>query len=357
MSGRARYSKEQYVDFAKRAILDLLRQEHAVTWAEAQAKIADRRWESVPTPINPHHMTTAKQELRRDGRITETAGATIGSQTVSVIHLRDTRGISSYVADASAHKRSLSASFNAWATPNRDRPGGLLGPAGEIVANRSLQEAAGAGVGYLLLGRDRGEVRNVFGQEVPGGALDNAAFLQVMGPDGMPRSIFLPIEVKNVRHWIYPRSKELHQLLHKAALLQSEHRDQPIAPVLICRKKSVLAYWMSIELGFRIVETNRQYLLPHADVQPHILQAVRDDLGFTDLVQTTDADPTIVGVFKDSVPGEARGIADRWAICGPELVDYFAELRKDDLSDEQRDAWLRDLKETVTELPGCRGRW
>ncbi len=31
----------------------------------------------------------------------------------------------------------------------------------------------------------------------------------------------VPIEVKNIRHWIYPGAWELHQLLDKAARLQA----------------------------------------------------------------------------------------------------------------------------------------
>jgi hypothetical protein len=351
------HSRHEYVAFARQAILDLLRQEHAVTWAEAQAKIADHRWPSVPTAINPHHMTTAKQSLRSEGRIVEVSAATVGGQRIGVIHLKDTRGIQTAVERASAHKRSLSASFNAWATPNRDRPGGLLGPAGEAVVHHSLRDAASSGAGYLLLGREGSEVRSVFGEDVPGGPLDDAAFLQTLDPGGMPLSFFVPIEVKNVRHWMYPRSKEIHQLLHKAALLQDAHRDRAIVPVLVCRKKSILAYWMSIEIGFRIIETNRQYLRPHADVRPDTFEAVKEDLGFTDLVQTEEADSIITGVFATSLPKEARGIAERWAICGPELIDHFEQLREDSLSDKDRDNALSELKEVAAELPGCDIRW
>jgi hypothetical protein len=351
------HSPQEYVDFARRAILDLLRQEHAVTWAEAQAKIADRRWPSVPAAINPHHMTTAKQSLRAEGRIVESSAATVGGQRIGVIHLKDTQGIQTAVERASARKRSLSASFNSWATPNRDRPGGLLGPAGEIVVHRSLRDAAPAGAGYLILGREGGEVHKVFGKDVPGGPLDNAAFLQTLDAGGMPVSFFVPIEVKNVRHWMYPRSKEIHQLLHKAALLQDAHRDQAIVPVVTCRRKSILAYWMSIELGFRIVETNRQYLRAHADVRSATFEAVKDELGFADLVQSEDADNTVTGVFATSLPKEAKGIAERWAICAPELIDYFEQLRDDDLSDKDRDGWLKELKEAAGELPGCDIRW
>ncbi len=302
-------------------------------------------------------MTTAKQRLRAEGRIEEVTAATVGGQRIGVIHLKDTQGIQTAVERASARKRSLSASFNSWATPNRDRPGGLLGPAGETVVHRSLRDAAPADAGYLILGREAGEVRKVFGKDVPGGPLDNAAFLQTLDAGGMPVSFFVPIEVKNVRHWMYPRSKEIHQLLHKAALLQDAHRDQPIVPVLTCRRKSILAYWMSVELGFRIVETNRQYLRAHADVRSDTLEAVKEELGFADLVQSEEADTTITGVFATSLPKEAKGIAERWAICGPELIDYFEQLRDDGLSDKDRDGWLGELKEAAAELPGCDIRW
>ena len=59
---------------------------------------------------------------------------------------------------------------------------------------------------------------------------------------------------------------ELHQLLHKAAHLQRLHDETLICPVLITRKKSFTAHAMSRELGFRILDVNRQFVLPVAEV-------------------------------------------------------------------------------------------
>jgi len=62
-----RFSVEQYVEFAERALTELVRSECAVLWREAEAKISDQRWSSVPTPVNPHHLTTARAHLLARG--------------------------------------------------------------------------------------------------------------------------------------------------------------------------------------------------------------------------------------------------------------------------------------------------
>ena len=62
----------------------------------------------------------------------------------------------------------------------------------------------------------------LLGKPVPGGTLDNAAFLTTMDAfTNTPSGTYLvTVEVKNVRHWIYPRHWEIHQLLHKSAALR-----------------------------------------------------------------------------------------------------------------------------------------
>src|SRR4051794_36989616 len=123
---------------AEQAIVDLLREEHAVLWAEAQAKISDARWPTVPTSIDPHHMTTARANLLGRNRIVERGAATKGGYEVPVLHLRDTTGIATAIDKAAARKRGLMATLNSWLTPRSGYPLGFVGEAGERVAHRSL---------------------------------------------------------------------------------------------------------------------------------------------------------------------------------------------------------------------------
>lgn len=107
---------------ARDAILDLLRTEHAALWSEAQAKIGDTRWRSVPTRIDPHHLTTARAQLIANRRIVSLTEKTRGGHEISVLHLADTRGISTAIEKAAARKRSLAATFNSWIRPRSGYP-------------------------------------------------------------------------------------------------------------------------------------------------------------------------------------------------------------------------------------------
>ncbi len=73
----------------------------------------------------------------------------------------------------------------------------------------------------------------------------------------------MPIEVKNVRHWLYPTHPEPFQLLHKAAGLASAHPEHPVLPILICRKAHYRTLQMAHDVGFLIFQTHHQYVRPN----------------------------------------------------------------------------------------------
>jgi hypothetical protein len=134
------------------------------------------------------------------------------------------------VAQTAARKRLLHSRFIGWASGTA-ASAGIVGNAGEVVARAALRAAAPRG--YLLVRPDGlGDVDEVLGAPVPGGSLDDAAFLTLLSDDGTPLPpYFVPVEVKNLREWIYPRTPELHQLLHKASALQVAHPDWAMVPL------------------------------------------------------------------------------------------------------------------------------
>ena len=78
---------------------------------------------------------------------------------------------------------------------------------------------------------------------------------------GLPvDTVLCPIEVKNIRHWIYPNAREIFWILYKAAPLQIRHPDINICPILVTRRKSFSANEMSRELGFRILDVQKRPL-------------------------------------------------------------------------------------------------
>jgi hypothetical protein len=141
MPRRRRLTPEQYVDAGKQAILELLDQEHACTWQEIQAKVADRpRREDLPA-VDPHHLTTARRELTAERRIGESVDS-YRNRDIAVLHRYDLSRRKTAFDQAAARKRRLTARYLGWARSTVEHPAGLIGAGGEGVVHASLLRAA-----------------------------------------------------------------------------------------------------------------------------------------------------------------------------------------------------------------------
>jgi hypothetical protein len=303
---------EDYVRLGKRAITELLAAEHAAAWREIEAKIADTPWPGIGTHIDPHHLGTARYQLLREGAIADTApAATRGGRATSVVYPTDIRLRITATNRAVQRKRLLLGRYLGWAQGTLARPG-IIGPAAERVAQASLR--AVAPYGYVLVPPTGGNAKSFLGDPVPIGPLDAAAICTPYdaAADVAGDPIAAPIEVKNLREWLYPWSQELYQLLDKAARIQHAHPDRQMVPVLICRKAHLTTFRMARDLGFFVIDTGRQFIAESVDEDK--LQEVRIELGFTDLVATEDADRLITNRFINIYPAHAQaGAAERWA--------------------------------------------
>ena len=268
-----------YIRLGVEAIKQMLSQEHALVWSEVEAKAADQRWEGVASRVDPHNLSAARVRLRAEGLIAESAAATRGGRSIPVLHLADLRRRRRAFEDAAKRKRLLQARYLSWAVGSRGRPG-LFGPGGEDALYRSLLETAP--YGYRLIKPEGGTVAELFNQPVPVGPLDNAALLQLLNDEGIPIGTVVTLfEVKNIRHWIYPRSLELHQLLDKAAQLQMLHSGLSFVPVLVCRRAHTTTIYMARDLGFQVLQTYTQFLMPRSDLNLDHLEEVQRELGIS----------------------------------------------------------------------------
>ncbi len=266
-----------------------------------------------------------------------------------MIHPADTRGKKELIRVASKRKRALHGYTETWARPTGRFRSGIIGEAGERVARASFAVAATHGVRPVA--PDATEVARLFGEPVPGGALDHAVWVDQLDEYGRSTgSIFSPVEVKNIRHWIYPRSHELFQLLHKAALIQQGHPDIDVCPVLVTRKRSWTADQMSRDLGFRIFDLHKQFVLPIADVPEDRVEAIRAELGYADLTRTDQPDPTMIVLARRSLRTTARSNAERWKSFGSQLVDHYGSLRDSGLSEQERDGAMLELREAAEQI-------
>jgi hypothetical protein len=323
-------TREEYVGLAEKAILELLDQEHAAVRPEIEWKISDRQWGDAPCTLDPHHVTTALQRLAHRGWIERVTARTRGGRSITVYQPADTAGRTRKVGLASARKRLLHTRYLGWATGTGAATSGkgIVGAAGESVVHASLQ----ASNGITLVPRSGGEVRSFLGSSVPGGSLDNAGFLLTLDQTtGMPSVPYaLPVEVKNVRQWVYPQNRLLYQLLYKAAMLQQMHPRSDFVPILVCRKAHYLTNVMAKSLGFYVISTLRQYIRPlivSNETDRRAFEEVRDELGYH-LVPHDTAVPEMVSHFTDKVPRLAKRTADNWRFAGAQFSELYGELRE-----------------------------
>jgi hypothetical protein len=320
----------EYQEFGRKAIEALLDRESALVYQELIAKAADQRPPEAPLGVlrvDPHHLNAARQQLLASGEMTERVASTRGQRRVTVMHRPLEPGTTRAILDAAARKRSIYGRYLSWASGSPSRPS-ITSRAGERAVHESIREA-GPEVGYAFGNPDTGETEDLFGMAVPFGPLDNGVryfdFTE-------KREFVLPIEVKNIRDWIYPADAVLHQLLAKAGRLQADHPDVQFVPVLVCRRAQRSAFRFANDLGFHIVDAHRQFILPRQFEQAtkkRQLDEVRMALGFFDLHPWDTSYDRIVKQFRDVIPNVANRRAARWAVYGPRFADEFDAIRQD----------------------------
>jgi hypothetical protein len=349
---------EQYEALARYALQQFLRSEHAAVWAEVEAKLADVSWGDLPEGIFPHHLTTAKRQLIAAHAIEEITEPTKGGRLIPVLAMvkRPKRAFE----DAAARKRVLYARYLSWAMPTGGRPN-LVGRGGEQVVRASLRKAMP--YGYMPLRLEGGDVNQVFGKPVPGGTFDDAAHLMLLDAEQAPfANVTVLVEVKNVRHWIYPESAELYDLLHKAAHVQLDNPTRSIVPVLACRRVNFPTFRMARDLGFIVIQTKKQFILRMADLDiPHLME-VQQGLGFLDLTPAEltlaeSADTYVTRQFSSTIPERALVTARRFAQSAAVIAEFSNELRDPGLPPAHRHNLFRNLRENASELPDYNGGW
>ena len=165
---------------------------------------------------------------------------------------------------------------------------------------------------------------------------------------GIPFPTTVLIEVKNVRHWIYPAHAELYQLLSKAANLQARFPNQRFIPVLVCRQVHYLTFQLAKTLGFVAYYMQIQPILSHSAIIASAVAEVRDELGYN-LVQTADAHSGLVTTFSANLPKLALRTSERWAETAARVAPFAQRLRDPTLPHSTRRQLTRDLQATFRE--------
>jgi len=207
-----------------------------------------------------------------------------------------------------------------------ERIASTAGDAGEFVVRYSMTKA---GAHLLPMTPGFGEVANIGPTRIHG-PLDSGAWLSSIDPQtGLPNpQDGVLIEVKNRRLVISPIHKEIHQILHKAALLQTTYPDRDFVSVLICRSVHPRSYWMARDLGFLIHATRREYVYLPKDMDLRLFNQVPAGLALTDLTLVDpESPPRIIEFFTTTLPARASKQKERWKIAAPYVLETAGQLR------------------------------
>lgn len=337
-----------YTELAESRIYETLREEFAVVHLELESRLAERYWQGATNHnIDPHHITNALRNLRAGGAIEWVSGKTRGGHELETIQPTDRAGRGTKIDRAAARKRLIYARYTGWAQGTKRHPHGLIGPAGEAAVRSALIESGSlqpAVPGF-------GETSELLGVKLAG-ALDSAGFI-VPIVRGMPLTpITTIVEVKNIRSWIYPSSAEVYQLLSKAVQLQVPNPNQLIVPILVCRRAHRTTFWMAKQLGFFVIDMNRQFT---GDVEDDALLSVRNELHFNDLYAGTGPSLRVKERFQGTLPKHATGSAERWLQTTEDLGPTILALRRSK-NQQTHNLLMRRLRAEST-ARGDQGGW
>ncbi len=339
---------QEYVERAATRIRAVLDEHGAVVHPELLARIAEGYYESSGENIDPHHVTEALRDLRRGGHLTWVTGPTRGGHRLQTIQPTDRTRRATKIDTAAARKRALLARYTGWSQGTKRHPQGLVGPAGEAATRRAILDSNA----LQPATQGAGETTRLLGTTLPGPA-DSAGYLVPLNR-GIPTApVTLIFEVKNIRSWIYPRSEELYQVLHKASVLRAAQPGQLIIPILVCRKAHITSFWMAKQLGFIVIDTGRQWA---GDVHERELLEVRNELHFHDLHAGSEPSARVRDRLRDTLPRIAISVADEWArTCAiPGVPDTIDALRR--AHDNERETLMSHLRELFQDQ-GYRGGW
>jgi len=142
-----------------------------------------------------------------------------------------------------------------------------------------------------------------------------------------PTEFALSIEMKSTRNHIYPASAELHQVLYKAAALQRQRPLAAIVPVLVCRAANWTTLRMAKDLGFLIVTTRTQWLIPQSRVTEANVLEVRRALGYDVWLPPQDwISPYLRDQFAFVLPNLLEAQAKRWSEFGAGFEETYGRL-------------------------------
>ena len=220
------------------------------------------------------------------------------------------------------------------------------GRVAEHVVSRSMQAAPNVATKPHQVGN----VTQINGNTTDG-SLDTYGYF-TSGQGTISRAaVPLGVEVKNVRHFIYPDSSAIWQTLRCAVQLNC-------VPILVARRVHFKTFLFCRAIGMIVHETQKQYFAASLADDPR-LHACHDELNFLDVLAWEEADPFIVDFFSNKIPKIIDRTVENFEKYSDLLRDYAVEgdLHNDEMPPRERKRKFAGFKEEFARLSGAPPPW
>ena len=249
----------------REALLDLLSERLVIPWFEAESRISSTGWKSF-LKVQPLQLHESRKSLAISGQIIDERTA----HPIPVVTVRlpfPPKKIKE-ITRLRGRRRKLYRQYLSWANDEK-----FCGKHAERVVLDSLESSASKAGLYVPI-QVPGRIDQIKSFQVPGGPLD--LFAHILELPEVRSDVTLVAEVKNINAWIYPSTKELWELLVKAAHLAAHI---PVVPLLVCMRAVPIILNMAKDIGFFYAQTWEQLFSPSLPADD--FQEVVNDFGLT----------------------------------------------------------------------------
>ena len=275
-------TKTERMAIAKRRLRLVLQARTLATWRTLEQKISDAG--PGPMRVDPHILTTAKNELVDEGVIVK---KTIAKSNSPWFHLKTASPI-----DVEAKLNELRPIHEALQKQNfKVRMGQTL----EIAAFRAFigQPALTTFGAFLDLDKHGDELpykKEEPPSTVSGRTSDGKLDFMLTTQDGS----IAGVELKNIREWLYPNRNEVIDFLRKCT-------DLNVLPVLIGRRLPYVTFKLLNTCGVVVHQTYNQ-LFPEADAALAAQASDKNLLGYHDIRVGNQPDARLLKFVNNNLP-------------------------------------------------------
>lgn len=217
-------------------------------WFEAESRISSTGWKSFHK-VQPLQLHESRTSLVDSGDIIEER--TRHKFSVVTVRLPFPPNRIKELSRLRGTRRKHYRKYLKWTNDEK-----LCGKHAEQIVLDSLNTSVSQ-AGLYVPPQSIGKIKEVNGVQVLPGPLDNLAY--ILDLPSFTSALPLVVEVKNINDWIYPWTKELWELLVKAAHLATHI---PVVPLLVCMRYAYTTRSMAMDIGFFCTPTRNQLFSP-----------------------------------------------------------------------------------------------